>query len=59
MPDAARQMGLSRGTVAKWWHRCRCEGEAGLVERFSRPQRCRAASLALDSSAQRRLARPL
>ena len=33
MPQAhvARQMGLSRGTVAKWWHRWLEEGEAGLV----------------------------
>ena len=36
----ARQMGLSRGTVAKWWHRWLAEGEAGLVDRSSRPRRC-------------------
>ena len=29
--EVARQMGLSRGTVVKWWHRYRAEGEAGLV----------------------------
>ena len=42
MPQAhvARQMGLSRGTVAKWWHRWLAEGEAGLVDRSSRPRRC-------------------
>ena len=42
MPQAhvARQMGLSRGTVAKWWHRWLEEGEAGLVDRSSRPRRC-------------------
>ena len=36
MPQAhvARQMGLSPGTVAKWWRRW-CElGEAGLADRF-------------------------
>ena len=41
MPQAhvATQMGLSRGTVAKWW-RLWCEhGEAGLVDRSSRPHR--------------------
>ncbi len=37
--EVARQMGLSRGTVAKWWHRYQAEGEAGLVDRSSRPQR--------------------
>ena len=39
MPQAhvARQMGLSRGTVAKWWNRYLAEGEAGLVDRSSRP----------------------
>ena len=38
MPQAhvARQMDLSRGTVAKWWHRWLAEGEAGLVDRSSR-----------------------
>ena len=35
----ASQMGLSRGTVAKWWHRYRAEGEAGLADRSSRPHR--------------------
>ena len=41
MPQAhvARQMGLSRGTVAKWWHRWLAEGEAGLADRSSRPHR--------------------
>ena len=41
MPQAhvARQMGLSRGTVAKWWRRWCEEGEAGLVDRSSRPHR--------------------
>ena len=40
MPQAhvARQMGLSRGTVAKWWRRWCAEGEAGLVDRSSRPR---------------------
>ena len=42
MPQAhvARQMRLSRGTVAKWWNRYVAEGEAGLVDRSSRPHRC-------------------
>ena len=41
MPQAevARQMRLSRGTVAKWWHRWCEHGEAGLVDRSSRPHR--------------------
>ena len=41
MPQAevARQMRLSRGTGAKWWHRWCAEGEAGLVDRSSRPLR--------------------
>ncbi len=41
MPQAhvAVQMGLSRATVAKWWHRYVAEGEAGLVDRSSRPHR--------------------
>ena len=33
----ARQMGLSRGTVAKWWRRWCEHGEAGLVDRSLRP----------------------
>ena len=42
MPQAhvACQMRLSRGTVAKWWNRYVAEGEAGLVDRSSRPHRC-------------------
>ena len=41
MPQAEvdRQMRLSRGTVAKWWHRWCEHGEAGLVDRSSRPHR--------------------
>ena len=41
MPQAhvARQMGVSRGTVAKWWRRWCEEGEAGLVDRSCRPHR--------------------
>jgi transposase len=35
----AAQMGLSRGTVAKWWHRFNEFGEAGLEDRSSRPHR--------------------
>ena len=37
--EVARQMGLSRGTVAKWWHRYQGEGLSGLVDRSSRPHR--------------------
>ena len=41
MPQAhvAAQMGLSRATVAKWWRRWVEHGEAGLVDRSSRPHR--------------------
>ncbi len=35
----ARQMGISRGTVSKWWHRYQIEGTEGLVDRSSRPRR--------------------
>ena len=35
----AAQMGLSRATVAKWWNRWQADGEAGLVDRSSRPRR--------------------
>ena len=40
MPQAcaAAQMGVSRGAVAKWCRRWRSEGEAGLVDRSSRPR---------------------
>ena len=37
--EVARQMHLSRGTVAKWWRRWCAEGEAGLRDRSSRPHR--------------------
>ena len=41
MPQAhvARQMGLSRGTAAKWWPRYLVEGEPRLADRSSRPHR--------------------
>ena len=35
----AEQLGVSRQTVAKWWARYRAEGEAGLLDRSSRPRR--------------------
>jgi transposase InsO family protein len=35
----AREFGVSRRTVWKWWQRYLTEGEAGLRERSSRPQR--------------------
>jgi transposase InsO family protein len=38
--DAAQSMGVSRETAYKWLRRWRTEGEAGLVDRSSRPLRC-------------------
>ena len=37
--EVARQMKLSRGTVAKWWRRWLEHGDRGLVDRSSRPRR--------------------
>jgi len=37
---AAESMGVSRQTVYKWLRRWRSEGEAGLVDRSSRPHHC-------------------
>lgn len=37
--EATRQMRLSRATVAKWWGRWVEHGDAGLVDRRSRPRR--------------------
>jgi transposase len=37
--EVAKQLGISRQTVYKWWGRWRTEGEAGLVDRSSRPHR--------------------
>lgn len=37
--EVARQMRMSRGTVAKWWNRWCEHGEAGLVDRSARPHR--------------------
>jgi transposase InsO family protein len=37
---AAESMGVSRQTAYKWLRRWRSEGEAGLVDRSSRPHRC-------------------
>ena len=37
--DAARVCGCSPKTAAKWWHRFRIEGSAGLTDRSSRPTR--------------------
>ena len=37
--EVARQMNLSRATVAKWWHRWCEHGDAGLVDRNLRPHR--------------------
>src|SRR5262245_59819045 len=36
----AAEMGISRPTAYKWWGRWRAEGEAGLVDRSSRPYSC-------------------
>src|SRR3954454_3415645 len=35
--EVAKQLGISRQTVYKWVRRWRAEGEAGLVDRSSRP----------------------
>jgi transposase InsO family protein len=35
----AEAQGVSRSTVSKWWRRFRAEGDAGLRDRCSRPQR--------------------
>jgi transposase InsO family protein len=37
--EVAKQLGVSRQTVYKWWGRWRTEGEAGLADRSSRPHR--------------------
>ena len=37
--EVARQMGLSRGTAARWWHCCQSGGRSGLVDRSGRPGR--------------------
>jgi transposase InsO family protein len=36
----AAELGISRQTAYKWWGRWRREGDAGLVDRSSRPRRC-------------------
>jgi len=36
----AAEMGVSRTTAYRWWRRYRAEGEAGLVDRSSRPRSC-------------------
>lgn len=37
---AAESMNVSRQTAHKWWQRWCAEGDAGLVDRSSRPHRC-------------------
>jgi transposase InsO family protein len=36
----AEEMNVSRATAYKWWRRWQVEGDAGLVDRSSRPHRC-------------------
>lgn len=36
----AAEMGISRPTAYKWWRRWQVDGEAGLIDRSSRPQTC-------------------
>jgi transposase InsO family protein len=36
----AHELGISRQTAYKWWGRWRRQGDVGLVDRSSRPQRC-------------------
>lgn len=36
----AHELGISRQTAYKWWGRWRHHGDAGLVDRSSRPHRC-------------------
>jgi transposase InsO family protein len=36
----AAEMGVSRKTADKWWRRWLAEGDAGLEDRSSRPERC-------------------
>ena len=38
--DVAEQLNVSRATVYKWWQRWKLEGDAGLVDRSSRPRSC-------------------
>jgi transposase InsO family protein len=38
--QAAAEMGISRPTAYKWWHRWQAAGPAGLVDRSSRPHHC-------------------
>ena len=52
--QVARELGLSRTTVWRWWRRYEVEGEAGLVNRSSRPHR---SPRALARPLRRRIAR--
>jgi transposase InsO family protein len=38
--QVAAEMGISRPTAYKWWRRWQDDGEAGLVDRSSRPHSC-------------------
>ena len=54
VPDAARRMGVSARTAAKWWRRWCAEGAAGLADRSSRPRR---SPTALRRTPRRQIAR--
>jgi transposase InsO family protein len=40
LAHVAAEMQISRATATKWWRRYLAEGEAGLLDRSSRPHRC-------------------
>jgi transposase InsO family protein len=40
LAHVAAEMQVSRATATKWWRRYMAEGDAGLVDRSSRPHRC-------------------
>lgn len=52
LSDAAEAAGISTRTARKWQARFHCQGEAGLMDRSSRPQRTRSR---LDASALERI----
>ena len=54
--EVAKQLGVSRETVYKWVRRWRAEGDAGLVDRSSRPHRMPRQTSAGTMAARRRAA---